>query len=80
MATLVDKEQPQLSGLSSSTVLDALNNNVSNLEYMLDIDSASYVVECEVKCSSEKQELGTSNDTTNESDSTAVQYVHILCS
>ena len=42
----------QLSALSSSTVHDALNDNVSDSEYQ-DTDSASDVVECEVECAGE---------------------------
>ena len=61
MATPADKERPQLSGLSSSTVLDALNDNV-DLECQ-DTDSDSNVVECEVKCAGE--ELRSSNGLTS---------------
>ena len=53
MATPVDKQLPQSSGLSS-TVFDALNSNVSDWESQ-DIDSTGNVVECEVKCASEEQ-------------------------
>ena len=42
----------QLSGLSSSTVLEALNDKVSDSEYQ-DTDSASDVVECEEECAGE---------------------------
>ena len=57
MVTPVDGERPQLSGLFSSTVLDALKDNVSDSEYQ-DTDSASDVVECEVECASEEQRDG----------------------
>ena len=59
MATPADKEQPQSSGLSSSTVLDVLNDDV-DLECQ-----DSNVVESEVECAGEEQELRTSNDSTS---------------
>ena len=35
MATPADKEWPHSSGLTSSTVLDAINDNTSDLEYQV---------------------------------------------
>ena len=58
-----DKERPQSSGLSSSTVLDALNDDFDSECQDTDIDSD--VVECEVECAGEKQEFRTSNDSTS---------------
>ena len=63
VVTLVDKEGPQSPGLSSSTVLDTLNDDV-NLECQ-DTNSDSDVVECKVECAGEEQELRTSNDSTS---------------
>ena len=63
MATPVDKEWPQSPGLSSSTVLDALNDDV-DLECQ-DTDNDSDVMECKVECAGEEQELRTSNDSTS---------------
>ena len=44
MVTPVDEERPRSSGLSSNTVLDALNDN-DDSDYQ-DTDSDSDVVEC----------------------------------
>ena len=63
MATPVNKERPHSSGLSSSTVLDALNDNVDS--ECQDTDSDSDVVECKVECAGEEQELRISNDSTS---------------
>ena len=60
MATPVDDEQPQSSGLFSNTVLDALNEN-GDSDYQ-DTDSDSDVVEC-----ADEEELRTTLGISNES-------------
>ena len=67
MATPVDEEQPRSYGLSSNTVLNALNEN-GDLDYQ-DTDSDSNVVECADE--EERTTLGTSNESSQSSSTTS---------
>ena len=72
MVTPVDEERPRSSGLSSNTVLDALNKN-DDSDYQ-DTDSDSDVMDDVVECADEEElrtTLGTSNESSQSSSTTS---------